>query len=1071
MGEWTKQISDVLLKKIAGDDLLVSKRAVACVASFTHGLNDGALGEFIKGLTMGVHHDKASLQAISAVASSVGFRMGNYLSTVGPMFIGLLEGGHDISEEERDEQRECCFAAFEQFVNHCPSEVAPFAEKLVHTCAEFIAYDPNFSYDDIVEESEEEDYYDSEFEDFDDYGYDDDSDNSWKVRKASTRLLKTLIIHLPFLLPLVHKEVAEKLIICFREREESVRLDIVECFTILLDRSAATKEGQDILLHVTDLAHKTIDASFAAFQKGKGSLKAKIVLCLCSLTRAMPTQISSRTSEIMEFLLENFDESSEGELCFEVASCFQAIIETQEPVRESLPRLCKCLKNGTSHEWVRVVCKNFEVIVALARQLTAPEGMDIDESGVPEIANDLMGCVFPMFLKSDLDHEVKSMSILAASTLLTCFAQELTSNQTFNLNEFFVEFARKLKNETTRIACLKTVPILFACETLLPMLQSYVAEFIDICCIHLKQTSRIIRQQSLFALKAMVHRPSILNENMMNNIINQIASSISGDVDFLLCQFGMEIISDLVNTKLPHVMSNVVSLVFPLGLKLLVSPLLQKNVLIPLTLIFKKCIEEKCIEYNTLLEELMKPVQMKGEKGKTVIGNLSKVMAEVAISSGNPEGIINSTLAAINSTPGGATFRLLISMIGQMGKSFDMTRIPEVWAVVINGMKPSSELQEEEQIQASNSAGQICVGNMDVFFPQLLAVIGEVDKYLLLVALLQVIDDLTLEHLSEHLEKIWNFLVGLLSDREESARKMVSECISRLVTIFPEILERLSARIMDTNCPRLEKSCIMAGLNNVFHHERVQKELAPLVESFLAPMQDCNDLALCRSALILASAIAQNAPMLLHQFCFLGKNSPSTDTTLSLSENGLFQLVFTAAAHKSVRVVNYGPFKQNVDDGIPLRKAAFQCLQALMQNLPSQVPIGDCFACAKTALGDCDEIKIMAHNILALFSQSKNYAWNASIVQDLDELLNSYLLPTIDAIHSREKKRTAVTTDLDYEKMVVSSSFKLLNLISKIPGVSSKNSWCNFTTKYLRMERNTSLLQMFNSFADSVDTQ
>lgn len=75
-------------------------------------------------------------------------------------------------------------------------------------------------------------------DDDDDFGgdadYGDDDDTSWKVRRAAAKVLTAVIVSRPQMLHKLHETVAEPLAVCFREREETVRLEIIACMTELI---------------------------------------------------------------------------------------------------------------------------------------------------------------------------------------------------------------------------------------------------------------------------------------------------------------------------------------------------------------------------------------------------------------------------------------------------------------------------------------------------------------------------------------------------------------------------------------------------------------------------------------------------------------------------------------------------------------------------------------------------------------------------------------------------------------------------------------------------------------------
>lgn len=54
----------------------------------------------------------------------------------------------------------------------------------------------------------------------------------------------------------------------------------------------------------------------------------------------------------------------------------------------------------------------------------------------------------------------------------------------------------------------------------------------------------------------------------------------------------------------------------------------------------------------------------------------------------------------------------------------------------------------------------------------------------------------------------------------------------------------------------------------------------------------------------------------------------------------------SACVPSQIRTVDLGPFKHRIDDGLELRKAAFECLDILLASLPHVLQVG-------AALGVC----------------------------------------------------------------------------------------------------------------------
>jgi len=132
--------------------------------------------------------------------------------------------------------------------------VAPFLENIVQVSVGFMGYDPNFAGDeedvdgdDKEDEGEEMEVEEQEEDEVDEEEYgggSDDDDPSWKVRKAAVKVLVAVVNSVcttsldgdHVLRSLLYQPWCVDVIIAriSREREENVRLDLLQCFTGLV---------------------------------------------------------------------------------------------------------------------------------------------------------------------------------------------------------------------------------------------------------------------------------------------------------------------------------------------------------------------------------------------------------------------------------------------------------------------------------------------------------------------------------------------------------------------------------------------------------------------------------------------------------------------------------------------------------------------------------------------------------------------------------------------------------------------------------------------------------------------
>jgi len=147
--------------------------------------------------------------------------------------------------------RAAVFQVLSDFQLACPKDLSHYFNDIVSASNDWLSFDPNFNYADSDEEDGEGDDDDDEDEvsddDFSDDGeYDnEDDDSSWVVRRAACRTIVSVIKGNRQCANLWadsninngnNISVSKALLKRFKEREESVRVDIIDAYTQVSER-------------------------------------------------------------------------------------------------------------------------------------------------------------------------------------------------------------------------------------------------------------------------------------------------------------------------------------------------------------------------------------------------------------------------------------------------------------------------------------------------------------------------------------------------------------------------------------------------------------------------------------------------------------------------------------------------------------------------------------------------------------------------------------------------------------------------------------------------------------------
>ena len=138
----------------------------------------------------------------------------------------MISLGPGESKEEDNELSEACLVTLEALLKNCSDEMEKYTLDLFKSSVDLLCYDPNYNYE-AEGDGEEEEGWGSDYEEAEEDKYDDDDDSSWKVRRASVRVIHSVVkTRLDF-----QGQVLEKyggvLIERFKERTDDVKIEIM----------------------------------------------------------------------------------------------------------------------------------------------------------------------------------------------------------------------------------------------------------------------------------------------------------------------------------------------------------------------------------------------------------------------------------------------------------------------------------------------------------------------------------------------------------------------------------------------------------------------------------------------------------------------------------------------------------------------------------------------------------------------------------------------------------------------------------------------------------------------------
>jgi len=455
-------------------------------------------------------------------------------------------------------------------------------------------------------------------------------------------------------------------------------------------------------------------------------------------------------------------------------------------------------------------------------------------------------------------------------------------------------------------------------------------------------------------------------------------------------------------------------------LELLCSPLLQGLALEAMLEFFQELMSHEgggSLNFPKLLNKLVSLTS----KGLTKQANhsVAKCIAVICSSTREHTARDNAIQTFVSNTKDSEDALKLLSFfcVGEIGKRIDLSGNSAALKNLLKGLDSQSE---EVKSAASVSLGYISVGKLDHYLPSILNQINKRPKrqYLLLGSLREIIvqqsvNETSIQRLAGFFSQLLDILFQHTGSEEEGNRNIISECLGKLALIDPvHVLDNLLSRINSDS--QETRACIVAAIKFAIHEKAnaVDSVLTEKIEPFLELLKD-NSILVRKATLLSINYIAYQKPKIIKPYL-----------------NHYLPLLYgeTKIKKELIHEVVIGPFTHKVDDGLDLRKAAFECMYTMLESCLDALDLPEFISQLKDGLDDQEDIKMLNHMILARLALKSGTALVANLTDLVDPLRKTVTTKT---------KEEAVKQQVERNEEMIQSALRAIHQVAHIPDIES----------------------------------
>ncbi|KAL9273514.1 Cullin-associated NEDD8-dissociated protein 1-like protein, partial [Drosera capensis] len=758
------------------------------------------------------------------------------------------------------------------------------------------------------------------------------------------------------------------------------------------------------------------------------------------LPDCLADEIGSLVPGIEKALL---DKSSSSNLKNEALAFTRLVLASHSPIvfHPYVKALSGPILSAVGERYYKVTAEALRVCGELVRVLRPSfEGFSFD---FKPYVHPIYKAIMSRMTNQDQDQEVKECAITCMGLVIATFGDNLTSK----LPNCLAVLLDRMGNEITRLTTVKAFAVIASSPLRIDIssvLENVTAELTAF----LRKANRALRQATLGTLNSIVAAYGDKISSSTYEVIVVELSTLISDSDLHMTALALELCCTLMTDQRSSlkIAMTVRDRVLPQALTLIRSSLLQGQALVALQNLFAGLVHSANTSFESLLDSLLssaKPSPQSGGAAKQALHSIAQCVAVLCLAAGDRK--CSSTVSMltdvlrVDSNTNSAKQHLALLCLGEIGRRKDLSSHVHIENIIIESFQSPFE---EIKSAASYALGNIAAGNLQKYLPFILDQIDNQQRkqYLLLHSLKEVIVRQSVdkaEFQESSLDKILNLLFNHCESEEEGVRNVVAECLGKIALIEPAKLVP-TLKVRTTSSAAFTRATVVIAIKYslVERPEKIDEILYPEISSFLMLIKD-HDRHVRRAAVLALSTASHNKPNLIKGF---------------LPE--LLPLLYdqTLVKKELIRTVDLGPFKHVVDDGLELRKAAFECMDTLLDNCLDLVnPSSFIVPHLKSGLEDHYDVKMPCHLILSKLSEK----CPAAVLAVLDSLVDP-LQKTINF----KPKQDAVKQEVDRNEDMIRSALRAIASLNRISGGD-----CSLRFKQLmeHITRTIPLSEKFNS--------